>query len=413
MLILVVFFNWVSGVKSQDWPQWRGPSGDNHAAAGATAPTTWSDTEGLNWTAPIPGRGHSSPIVVGSRIYLTTADDSDQTQSLLIYDKQNGSLLAEKIVHRGRLPEEIYSTNTHASSTVACDGKHIFSLFLNDNAIWLTCFDLAGAQLWQRHLAEFAPKEFKFGFGSSPVIHDGLVIVASEYDGPESCLVALDAATGEEQWRTARPLNLSYSTPAIARLKTGARLLLSGNDFVAAYDPSNGKELWKTPATTQITCGTMIWDEELGIAFASGGYPNHQTVAVRLDGDHQVVWDNRAKCYEQSMLVVDGFVYAVANNAVAFCWRGSDGKQMWKARLKGRFSCSPLLVGDRIYVTNESGRTFIFRATAEKLDLIAENQLGTTCFATPAPLDGRLYHRFARGEGDMLQEFLAAIGPSE
>ena len=411
--VVLICFSWAVVASGQEWPQWRGPTGDNHAAGDATGPTKWSDAEGLAWTTPIPGRGHSSPIVVGSRICLTAADENEHTQSLLIYDKRDGNLLVKKVVHRGKFPEEIHSTNTHASSTVACDGEHLFTLFLNDNAVWLTCFELTGEQRWQRRLAEFAPQEFKFGFGSSPILYDGSVIVSSEYDGPESCLVALDAATGEERWRTPRPLNLSFSTPAIARLKTGAQLLLSGNDIVAAYDPRNGNELWQVPATTQITCGTMIWDEELRIAFASGGYSDPQTVAVRLDGDHDVVWHNRTKCYESSMLSVDGFVYAVADNGIAFCWRGSDGKQMWKKRLKGQFSCSPLLIGGRIYLTNESGTTFIFRANGDEFDLVAENQLGTSCFATPAPVNGLLYHRFARGVGDMRQEFLAAIGPSE
>ena len=283
-------------------------------------------------------------------------------------------------------------------------------LFLNDDAAWLTCFDLDGEQLWQRRLAEFAPKEFLFGFGSSPVVIDGLVIVATEYDGPESCLVALDANTGDEKWRTARPLNLSYSTPAIRPVKGGAQLLLSGNDIVAAYDAASGKELWQTEATTQITCGTMIWDEELNLAVASGGYNTNQTVALRLDGDHEVIWENRVKCYESSMLMAGGFVYAVADNGIAYCWRGSDGEQMWRKRLKGPFSCSALLIGDRIYLTNESGKTYVFRATPDKFDLIVENQLGTSCFSTPAPSGGRLYHRFARGDGDTRQEYLAAIG---
>ena len=110
------------------------------------------------------------------------------------------------------------------------------------------------------------------------------------------------------------------------------------------------------------------------------------------------------------MLMAGGFVYAVADNGIAYCWRGSDGEQMWRKRLKGPFSCSPLLIGDRIYLTNESGKTYVFRATPKKSDLIVENQLGTSCFSTPAPSRGRLYHLFARGDGDTRQEYLAAIG---
>ncbi|MEM7314705.1 MAG: PQQ-binding-like beta-propeller repeat protein [Planctomycetota bacterium] len=413
ILITLICFNFTITASGQDWAQWRGPTGDNHAATGATAPTTWSDTEGLAWTTPIPGRGHSSPIVFGSRIYLTTADNKSQTQSLLILDRQSGKLLTEKVVHRGKFAKKIYPTNTHASSSVACDGKHIFTLFLNDDAAWLTSFDLAGEQLWQRRLAAFAPKRYEFGYGSSPVIYGDSVIVASEYDGPESCLVALDTSTGKEKWRTPRPQGITYSTPAIARLKSGDQLLLSGSNLVAGYDPRDGKELWQTPGTTQLTCATMIWDEKLGLAFASGGYPKQETVAVELAGNHDVVWKNRVKCYESSMLMFKGYIYAISDNSIAYCWRGSDGKEMWKKRLKGPFSSSPLLVGDRIYMTNEAGTTFVLRTTPDKFDLLAKNQLGTGCYATPAPLDGRLYHRFFRGDGAGRKEYLSAIGTTQ
>ncbi|QDS98417.1 outer membrane protein assembly factor BamB family protein [Adhaeretor mobilis] len=347
---------------------------------------------------------------MGNRIYLTTADATEQTQSLLIFDKRDGNLMKQKVVHQGNLAEKIYHANTHANSTVACDGSRLFTLFNNDQAVWLTCFDLEGEQLWQERVASFAPVKFSFGHGSSPIVVDGLVIIANEYDGEGSCLAAFDTQTGEEKWRTPRQQNISFSTPAIARLKAGNTLLLSGAGHVARYEPSSGDELWVTPATTALTCGTVVWDETLGLAFASGGYPTSQTVAVRLDGDPEIVWKNSTKCYEQSMLVVDGFVYAVADSGVGFCWRGSDGKRMWKRRLGGKYSSSPLLVGDRIYVTNQAGTTFVFRATPAKFELLAENQLGNLGYATPAPSDAKLYHRFARGKGKDRQEFLAAIG---
>ena len=409
LLALFLIFN-AAHLSADDWSQWRGPTGDNHADVGATAPLKWSEDEGLAWRTAVPGMGHSSPIVVDDRIYLTTADKDEQTQSLLIYNKQDGVPIKEVTVHRGHFAEKIFKTNSHASSTVASDDERVFTLFLNDDATWLTGFDLDGEQIWQQRVADFDPQQFKFGHGCSPVIVDGLVIVANEYDGDGSCLVAFDTATGKEQWRTPRDKNISFSTPAIARLATGTILLISGADHITAYDPKTGKQLWETLATTSLTCGTIVWDERQQIAFASGGYPDSQTAAVKMDGDHEVLWDNNAKCYEQSMLVVDDFVYAVANSGVAFCWRGSDGEQMWKKRLGGKYSSSPLLIDGRIYVTNEGGTTFVFKATPDKYQQLAKNQLGNSCYATPVPMDGRLYHRFATGMGAERQEFMAAIG---
>ena len=398
-------------LQAQDWPQWRGPTGDNHAAAGVTAPVKWGENENLAWMTPVPGRGHSSPTIVGERIYLTTADEQQQTQSLLIYDLNTGEKIKETVAHRGGLTAKLHPNNTHASSTVACDGQRVFALFNNTEAVWITAFDLEGNQLWQQRALGFAPERFQFGFGSSPVVVDGLVVVSSEYDGDESGIVALDASTGQQRWKADRPQSLSYSTPALAVLQGKPRLLMSGNRLVATYDPKSGRELWSTEATTYATCGTMVWDENLGLAFASGGFPETFTQAIRTSGEHEVVWsNNRVKCYEQSMLLVDDLLFAVADNGVANCLRATDGQELWKHRLGGKFSASPLLVDGKIYVTNERGTTFVFAPSAEGFESLGENQLGTECFATTTPVGNRLYHRYAVGSGDDRQEYLTAIG---
>ena len=238
-----------------------------------------------------------------------------------------------------------------------------------------------------------------------------LVILASECDGDESGVYAVSAATGEPVWTTPRPRKLSYSTPAVAPGRGGTQLLMSGNYQLASYDASSGKELWSVEATTQATCGTMVWDESLGLAFASGGYPETFTLAVDLGGAHDVVWRNNVKCYEQSLLVVDGYVYGVADSGVFYCWRGTDGREMWKTRLGGRgFSSSPLLVNGLIYVTSEAGTTHVLEANPQQYVEVAKNQLGTSAFATPTPADGRLYHRYGAMEGGKRQEYVVAIG---
>ncbi|MEO1496304.1 MAG: PQQ-binding-like beta-propeller repeat protein [Planctomycetota bacterium] len=393
-----------------DWPQWRGPTGDNHAAGGATAPLEWGDDSGVVWRTRVPGRGHSSPTIVGERIYLTTADAGRETQSLLIFDRQTGAVLNDQVVHQGGLPPQIHPNNSHASPTVASDGERVFTLFLNDGSAWLSAFTLTGEPLWSQRAAPFQPRQYSFGFGSSPRVVDGVVVFSTEFDGPGSGLYAFDPATGEEAWQTDRPSKLSYSSPSLVPVDGRTQLVMTGNHQVASYDPVSGQQLWTVPATTMATCGTMVWDDALGVAFGSGGYPDSFTIAVKTTAPHDVVWQNRVKCYEQSMLAVDGYVYGIADSGVAYCWRGSDGQEMWKRRLGGRWSSSPLLVGDRIYVTNERGATFVLRATPDGCDVLAENQLGTSGFATPTPLDGRLYHRYGVGEGAERQEYLVAIG---
>lgn len=395
---------------AQDWRQWRGPTGDNHAPSGATAPVEWSESESLAWRTPVPGRGHSSPTIVGDRIYLTTADEAAKIQSLLIFDKATGELLREQVVHRGRFPAKIHGNNTHASPTVASDGERVFALFLNDAAAQVSAFSLDGEPLWRQRAGGFDPQQYEFGFGSSPRVVGGLVVVATEYDGPESGLYALDAKTGKPVWSTPRVNNLSYSSPAVAQLGGSTKLLMSGNNSLAAYDAASGRKLWETPGASRATCGTMVWDESLGLAFASGGYPNPFTLAVRLDGDHGIAWQNSVKCYEQSLLLVDGHLYAASDRGTAYCWDAATGEEKWKKRLGGAFSSSPLLVDGKVYVTNEAGKTFVFRATPDRFEGLAENQLGDSAFATPTPSDGRLYHRYGKTEAGRRQEYLVAIG---
>lgn len=413
---LIVLLAVAAAAPAQDWLQWRGPTGDNHAAkdnagADATAPTAWSEDAGLVWKTPVPGRGHSSPTIVGDRIYLITADADAQTQSLLIYDKKTGEVVREVLTHKGKLPANIHPSNSHATSTVASDGERVFALFFNADAAIVTAYDLQGEKLWQERIGGFDPKAYQFGFGSSPRLVDGALVVASEYDGPDSGIYGLNPATGKRLWKAPRLENLSWSSPSVTPVGGKSQLLMSGANKLVSYEPATGKVLWSLDdESTDATCGTMVWDEKLGLAFASGGFPGSFTLAVKLNGDHEVVWRNGIKNYEQSLLVVDGYVYASADRGIAYCWRGSDGKEMWKERLGGKFSASPVLVGKTIYATNEEGATHVYEANPEKFVRVAQNQLGDSAFATTTPADGRLYHRYAKTEDGKRQEYLVAIG---
>ncbi len=236
------------------------------------------------------------------------------------------------------------------------------------------------------------------------------VIIAAEHDG-DSYLVALERATGKEVWRTPRPASISFSTPSIGRVAGRDQLMMSGQEVVAAYDPSTGKPLWQTPGTTYATCGTMVWAGD--IALASGGYPKAETIAVRADGSGKVLWKNPQKCYEQSMIVVahqgEDFLYALTDNGVAFCWRASDGKEMWKERLRGPVSASPIVADNKIYWANEAGTLYIFQADPAKFNLVAENRVGEEAMASPAVSGNQLFLRVAKGQGKERREYLVCV----
>ena len=237
----------------------------------------------------------------------------------------------------------------------------------------------------------------------SPQVHGSLVIISADHGGG-GFLAGLHRETGEIIWKKARPLAPSCSSAVVATFGAEEQVVISGGDMLAAYDPTTGRELWTVPGLSETTCGTCVWDDER--IYASGGYPDKQTMAVTKEG--QLVWDNRTKCYESSMLLHDGFLYAVDDSGIGHCWEAATGTEKWKKRLGGSFSASPVIAGGNVYLTNESGKTTIFAAEPASFRLIAENQLGREAFATPTICGGRMYHRVATRDGDR-QEWLYCI----
>ena len=392
-------------VSAGDWPWWRGPQRNGLVQEG-TPPTRFGAGENIRWKAKVPGRGHSSPIVIGDQIFLATADESQQTQSVLAYSLGDGRLLWSQEISRGGFPQNNHRKNTEASSTIASDGERLFVTFFHHRQIQLTALGLDGSQQWQRSAGPFNPKKYEYGYAPSPVVYQGFVIVATEWDG-ESAITAFNRNTGRPAWRTPRPANITFSTPVIANVSGRDQLFLSGSNQVASYDPTNGRPLWVVPGTTAATCGTMIW--EGNVVFASGGYPKAETIAVRADGSRQIVWRNQQKCYEQSMIVVDGFVYGLTDKGVLYCWRANDGREMWRERLAGPVSASPVLAGGHIYWANERGSWFVFKPNPEAFELVAENRLGDEVFASPAVVKDEMIVRVAGSEGGIRQEYLICI----
>jgi outer membrane protein assembly factor BamB len=390
----------------EDWPWWRGPSFNGVAAAGQTVPTEWSSTQNVLWKVPVPGRGHASPTVVGDRIFLTTADEQTQTQGVICLSRKDGARLWLTPLSQGGFPTT-HAKNTHATPTVACDGERLFVTFHHHAKLSLHCLDLDGKELWKRELGAYNPQRFEYGYAPSPLIYQDFVIVAADVD-QGGFLTAFQRDGGQRAWRTDRPAGYSFSSPIVANVAGRDQLLISGISNVASYNPKDGKLLWVTPGTTAATCGTMVWDGDLVIA--SGGFPKAETICIKADGSKQVMWRNNEKCYEQSLLATGGYVYAVTDQGIGYCWRAADGKEMWKQRLGGKVSSSPILVGDTIYSTNETGATYVFKANPQRYEAVAMNQLENEGFATMSVCGNRIYIRTATGNGPQRQESLYCIG---
>lgn len=387
-----------------DWPWWRGATRDGVADASQEPPLQWSATKNVVWKAKVPGRGHASPTVVAGKVFLPTADEQAEVQSVLCFDRATGRQLWKADVHHGGWERRGHKKSSLASATIACDGRLLFVNFLHDEAIFTTALDLAGKQVWQTRVSDFITHQ---GFGSSPAVYGSLVLVSTD-NKAGGVVAALDRASGEIVWKQTRPKQPNYTSPAILPIDGRDQLLLAGCDHISSFDPLTGKPLWEIEGSTTECVGSIVTDGRR--IFASGGYPKKLTQAVVADGSGKVAWENSVQTYVPSMLAYDGALYTVTDAGIALCFNSASGKELWKSRLGGTFNASLVLVGDRIYAANQEGKTFVFRARNDKYEQLAENQLGDDVYATPAICGGRIYHRVAQQAGDVRQEWLYCIG---
>lgn len=392
-------------VGENDWPWWRGVS-KTGVVEGQDIPVEWGPEKNVIWKAKVPGRGHASPTVVGDRIYLATADEKAETQSVLAYDQTTGDQVWQKQLHSEGLTgkDGMHAKSSHASSTIACDGERLFAIFLNNDQLHATALDLEGEVVWQETIGDFSPK---FGYAPSPILYESLVIFAADNWGG-GYISAHNRLTGELIWRIKRPAVSTYSTPVIVEQEERELMVISGCEMVVAYDPQTGEELWSTPGTAEATVGTTIWEDNKIVA--SGGYPDKDTICLNAETG-EALWHVKDHLYVPSMVVKDGYIYAVTDKGIGFCWSLNDGQEQWKARIGGNFSASPVIVGDKILTTDERGTTVVFEANPQEYVEISKNKLGDSAFASPTVVGDRIYLRtmFLGGK----QEMLYCLGKTE
>jgi len=389
---------------SQDWPWWRGGTYDGIASPDQHPPMKWSDSENIIWKANLPGRSHGSPIVVGDQVVVTAADTDRNVQSVLCFDRGTGKQLWESVVHEKGLDVKNNEKSSMASAAVACDGDRFFVNFLNGDSVYMTALDRQGKKLWQKKLSTYINHQ---GFGSSPLLYQDLVIGVSDNKGG-GAIVAMNRATGDIVWQKARPAKPNYSSPVIFNVEGKDQLFLIGCDLVTSLNPTTGETFWEVEGSTTECVTTTVTDGHR--IFTSGGYPKNHVSAVAADGTGRIVWENPTRSYVPSLLTRGGYLFAVMDAGIAMCWKSDTGEEVWKGRLSGTFSSSPVLIGDLIYAANEEGQTFVFRASTERLEIVATNQLGNSVFATPAICGGRIYQRVAHDVDGRRQEVLYCIG---
>lgn len=394
MMIALVLALLLSGARTdgmgEPWPGWRGPRGDGTTTQ--TLPLKWSTTHNIAWKVSIPGKGHSSPIVWGERLFLTTCVESTKERCLLCLDRLSGKLLWQRTVLTAPL-EDKHKLNSFASSTPVTDGRHVWVTFLDYPHLRVYCYDFEGNLIWTT-----APGEFhsKHGFCSSPVLFRDLVIVNGDQDA-EAYLVALDKATGKERWRTDRPNRTrSYCVPLIVEAAGKTQMVLTGSKCVASYDPATGKQHWLMDGPTEQFVASMVYRH--GLFCLTGGYPDFHLMALRPDGvgtlgrEHVVWHERRGAAYVPSPVAVGDWLFVVSDHGVASCLELKTGKRLWMERLGRRFSAAPIATPSHVYFPDDDGITHVVRA-GPKFAVVSRNHLEDECYASPAVAEGCLYIR--------------------
>ncbi len=393
-------------IESTDWPWWRGPGRQGEAARGQNLPLTWNQTQNVVWKTKVPGRGHGSPIVCDAFVFLTSADESSGAQYVIAYDRRTGEQRWQTAVHeKGGMRKN--SKSSAASSSVACDGQRVYVTFANTDAVYASALDLKGKVLWQTKVTQY---QIHQGYAASPALYQSLVIVSADCKG-QGAIAGLNRTDGKIVWTHKRPDNPNYPSPIILNVHGRDQLFMFGCDLVTSLDPLTGKTNWEIEgSTTECVTSTVTDGKSI---FTSGGYPRNHLAAVMADGSGKVVWDHETRVYVPSLVIRDGYLYGVLDAGVAACWDASTGEEQWKARLGGTFSSSPVLVDDKIYVINEEGQAFIFKADPKKYESLGKNQLGTEVFATPTIVANRIYVRVTEQLDGQRQEVLYCLGLKE
>ncbi len=402
------------------WPHWRGPSHDG--VAKASVPLTWSDTQNVGWKIEIPGRGHSTPVIVGDRIFLTTAIPTgkraeaaasagggrgagggsgageEHRLEVLAIDRATGKIAWQRTAaiatpHEGY--HHIYGS--FASNAPATDGKRLFAFF---GSRGLFVYDLNGTPLWQKDLGITMTMRLAFGEGSGVVVDDGRVYLQFDHQGP-GAVVALNASDGKELWRAPRSDNSSWSTPLVVEHKGTKQLVVSADTKVKAYDVNTGKVVWEVAGIGMNPIPQPVQFGDLVILMS--GYRNPKLMAVRLGrtgdltGTDAVAWETtRGTSYTGSPALHDGRLYVFSDNGLLSVFNAATGEPAYvQARLPKPYSvkASPLVVNDRVYLATEDGDVVVVR-TGDRLEVLATNTLASQSFiASPIAVERDLYLR--------------------
>ena len=416
------------------WPQFRGPAGQG-VSTEKGLPDEWSATRNVLWKTAIPGRGHSSPVVWGDRIFLTTAiegelvpgakgvlhiieghpyvhpqgvgDDRRHTFKVLAIDARDGRVAWERTAYEGLPYDTRHKKGSFASQTPVTDGRRVYAYFGSEGLLF--AYDMDGRLEWKVALGGIAT--VGVGVGTSPVLYKDLLILQCDEDnGEKSFITALDKRTGKQVWRVPRKVQVSWATPVLVRAAGRDEIVTSGTEWIIAYAPATGEELWRARglASNAVPSPVVAGD----IVVVSAGYPEKVAMAIRaggsgdVTGTPRVLWKyTKGTAYVPSPIAYDGYVYLVTDKGILTCLDARTGEVKYeggRVPVPATLMASPVAFDGKILLSSMEGDTFVIKAGPVH-EVLKTNTLGEAIAASPALARGRI---FIRGESH-----LYAIGP--
>ncbi len=395
-------------VAGENWTSFRGPTDQGHADA-TGLPLQWSEEENVVWKTPIPGKAWSSPVIWGDRIWLTNANEAGTQLSAVCVDKNSGKVILKKRLRSVVLPQYCHPFNSYASPSPVIEEGRVYVSF---GSPYNACLDSStGEVIWER--TDFVCNHFRAA-GSSPFLYEDLLIL--HFDGSDrQYVVAMDKHTGKTVWETKRTVDFQdidpetggpkiqgdlrkgFSTPIIADVQGKSILISLGSMALYAYEPEAGKELWRVECIGSHS-GTCRPVAGLGMVFAPMGM-GAELRAIRPDGkgvvtDSHVVWERKKVAVPKrpSILLVDDLLFMVDNDGVAACVEATTGEEVWRERIGGNFSASPLYADGKIFLLDESGKSTVIEAAPE-FKVLGTGQLDDGFMASPAVSGNALFVR--------------------
>lgn len=407
ILLLLIACCTLGQAAEGNWPQFRGPTANGHAE-GKSYPTKWSETENIEWKTAIHGRAWSSPVVWEKQVWMTSATEDGQELFAICVDLESGKILRDQKLFQVDAPQFAHKFNTYGSPTPAIEEGRVYITFGSPGT---ACLDTkTGKVIWERR--DFVCNHFR-GAGSSPIIYGDKLLM--HFDGSDhQFVVALDKMTGKTIWKTDRSIDhkdldangkpeadgdyrKAFSTPVIANFGQGDLLVSLGSKALYGYEPNTGKELWRAEERKcHSGSATPVFSNNL--IFVPMGFSKSELLAVKPGGHGDVTathiaWkSSRNVPNKPSPLLVNGLLYLVDEAGVASCLEPATGVEIWRERIGGNYSASPLFAGSKIYFFSEEGKTTVIEPGRE-FKVLSTSELGDGFMASAAAVGGRLLLR--------------------